>query len=70
MILTGSGGPFRGWTHAELAKALAHMGPEGQTNIYEALDLALSEGFPNPSAGVVAVTLAIGTLAAPRARHR
>ncbi len=27
--------------HARLADALARMGPEGQTNIYEALDLAL-----------------------------
>jgi hypothetical protein len=33
--------PAKPERHAELAQALARMGPEGQTNIYEALDLAL-----------------------------
>jgi Mg-chelatase subunit ChlD len=33
--------PAKPERHAQLADALARMGPEGQTNIYEALDLAL-----------------------------
>jgi hypothetical protein len=33
--------PAKPERHAQLADAIAAMGPEGQTNIYEALDLAL-----------------------------
>ncbi|MFI5403341.1 MAG: VWA domain-containing protein [Planctomycetota bacterium] len=33
--------PAKPERHAQLSDALARMGPEGQTNIYEALDLAL-----------------------------